>query len=94
MRLRFRRTVSILPGVRLNVGLKSLSVSLGTRGARYTVGTRGQQATVGIPGTGFSVTQPISSKPLAAQRLVFCLVAGITLVLFASFLIHSLAGSP
>ena len=52
MGLGFRRSWGVLPGVRLNLGLKSGSVSFGMRGLHYTVGTRGQRVTVGLPGTG------------------------------------------
>jgi hypothetical protein len=60
MGLRFRRSWGVLPGVRLNLGLKSGSVSFGTRGLHYTVGTRGQHVTVGLPGTGLYWTQTIN----------------------------------
>jgi hypothetical protein len=61
MGLRFRRSWGVLPGVRLNLGLKSGSVSFGTRGLHYTVGTRGQRVTVGLPGTGLYWTRKINS---------------------------------
>jgi len=60
MGLRFRRTWSVFPGVRLNLGLKSGSVSFGVRGLHYTVGTRGQRVTAGIPGTGLFWTKKIN----------------------------------
>lgn len=53
---RFRRTLKILPGVRLNFNKRSASVSVGVRGAHYTVGPNGKRMTVGIPGTGLSYT--------------------------------------
>jgi len=40
MGLRFRRSWGVVPGVRLNLGLKSGSVSFGVRGLHYTVGDR------------------------------------------------------
>lgn len=53
MGLRFRKSISILPGVRLNFGSKSASVSVGVPGFRKTFNTKGQVTTsVGIPGTG------------------------------------------
>jgi Protein of unknown function (DUF4236) len=60
MGLRFRRSWGVLPGIRLNLGLRSGSVSFGTRGLHYTVGTRGQHVTVGLPGTGLHWTQKIN----------------------------------
>ena len=62
MGLRFRRSVRVLPGVRLNVGLKSASVSFGRRGFHYTMGTQGRRVTAGIPGTGLSWTEYASHK--------------------------------
>lgn len=53
MGLRFRKSVSILPGVRLNLGKQSASISVGVPGFRKTINTKGQvTTTVGIPGTG------------------------------------------
>lgn len=59
MGFRFRMSKRIAPGVRLNVGKKSGSISLGGRGARLTAGTRGTRATVGIPGSGLSYTAKV-----------------------------------
>lgn len=58
MGFRFRRSVKIAPGVRLNFGKKSTSVSFGGKGARYTVSSTGKKtASVGIPGTGLSYVE-------------------------------------
>lgn len=55
MGFRFRKSFKIAPGVRLNVGKKSSSVSFGVKGLRTTVSTSGKRThTVGIPGTGIS----------------------------------------
>ena len=58
MGFRFRRSVNILPGLRLNLGKKSASVSVGVRGAHVTL-RPGHKArtTVGLPGTGLSYTE-------------------------------------
>lgn len=56
MRWRFRRSLSIFPGFRINFGKKGVSASLGPRGAKVTVGTKGVRTSVGIPGSGVSVT--------------------------------------
>lgn len=55
--LRFRRSVRILPGVRVNVGKTGISTSIGGRGARVTLGHGHTRATVGLPGTGLSYTE-------------------------------------
>ena len=56
MGFRFRKSIKIAPGVRLNVGTGGLSTSVGPRGARVTFGKRGRHTSVGIPGTGLSYT--------------------------------------
>lgn len=68
MGFRFRRSWSLLPGIRFNVGKKSASLSFGGRGLHYTAGTAGRRVTVGIPGTGLSWTQKLGSPiPRAAS---------------------------
>ena len=56
MGLRFRRSLRLLPGVRLNLSGSGVSASFGRRGAWFTVGPRGTRATIGIPGSGLSYT--------------------------------------
>ncbi|MBM3258231.1 MAG: DUF4236 domain-containing protein [Candidatus Sericytochromatia bacterium] len=57
---RFRRTVRLLPGISLNLGMGRPSVSFGKRGARVTVDEEGVRATTGLPGTGLSYTSRAS----------------------------------
>ncbi len=53
MSLRFRRSVRIAPGVKLNFTKTGLGLTAGTRGAHYSVNTSGAiTRSVGIPGTG------------------------------------------
>lgn len=53
MGLRFRKSISIIPGVKLNFGKTGMSVSTGVPGFRKTFHTSGKvTTTVGIPGTG------------------------------------------
>ncbi len=56
MGFRFRRSIRLLPGLRLNLGKRGVSVSAGVRGAHVTIGKDGTRTTVGIPGTGVSYT--------------------------------------
>ena len=56
MGFRFRRSIKILPGIRINLGKRGVSLSAGVRGANITVGKNGTRTTVGIPGTGMSYT--------------------------------------
>jgi|GEM_PF-2521787 len=56
MGFRFRRSVKILPGIRLNFGTRGISTSIGVRGAHVTFGKTGVRTTVGLPGSGLSYT--------------------------------------
>ena len=61
MAFRFRKSVKIAPGVRLNVGKKSASVTVGGRRARVTSGTAGTTVSASVPGTGMGVSSKLSS---------------------------------
>ena len=55
MGLRFRKSISIIPGVKLNFGKTGMSVSAGVPGFRKTFHSSGKVTTsIGIPGTGLS----------------------------------------
>jgi hypothetical protein len=51
---RFRKRKKLLPGVTLNLGKRSASVSVGPRGAKMNVGRRGAMGTLTLLGTGLS----------------------------------------
>lgn len=58
MGLRFRRSVKLCKGVRLNFGKTGASISVGGNGIRKTFHTSGKVTTsVGIPGTGIYWTE-------------------------------------
>lgn len=52
MALRFRRSVKLAPGVRLNFSGSGASLTVGPRGASANFGSRGAFLNAGIPGTG------------------------------------------
>jgi len=57
MGLRFRKSIKIAPGVKINLNKNSVSATVGTKGAHYTVNSKGKKTTtVGVPGTGISYT--------------------------------------
>ncbi len=65
MGLRFRKSIKIAPGVKLNLNKKSTSVTVGAKGKHYTVNSNGKTTkTVGIPGTGlsYSITSDSSNQ--------------------------------
>lgn len=59
MGFRFRRSIKIAPGIRLNVSKSGLSASVGRPGATVNISNRGTRATVGIPGTGISYSEKL-----------------------------------
>jgi hypothetical protein len=66
MGLRFRKSVRIIPGVRLNLGLRGPSVSVGGHSVTYNIAAKGSRVTLGLPGTGVSYSQTVSHQnPLA-----------------------------
>jgi hypothetical protein len=61
MGFRFRKSVRIAPGIRVNFSARGASVSAGPRGASLSFGSRGAYANVGIPGSGLSFRDRIDS---------------------------------
>ena len=57
MGFRFRRTVRLLPGIRLNFSRSGVSTSFGGQGATLNVSRQGVRSTVGLPGTGLSYSK-------------------------------------
>ena len=86
----FRRSVTILPGVRINLGKKSASVSLGVRGLRYTTGTAGKRVTVGLPGTGLSYTKRLKDAPQSGGSILSKIIFGVVIVPMGIFIISFL----
>lgn len=62
MGFRFRKSISIIPGVRVNLSNSGLGLSLGPRGASVSVGRSGVYANLGLPGTGLSYRTRLDSK--------------------------------
>jgi hypothetical protein len=57
---RFRRSVKIAPGIRLNFSGSGVSTTLGGRGASVNLSDRGSRATASIPGSGISYSTRLS----------------------------------
>ena len=69
MGFRFRKSIKIAPGVRINLKKNGLSsVSMGKRGATVNVGKKGTRGTVGIPGSGLSYSSYQSHTQLKNQH--------------------------
>lgn len=84
MGFRFRRSVKLLPGVRLNFSTRGVSTSIGRRGATLNIGRHGTRATIGLPGTGLSYTTrlsgPASRQPPSGAEPTQQPSAGATIV--------------
>lgn len=69
MGLRFRKSISIIPGVKLNFGKTGMSVSTGVPGFRKTFHTSGRVTTsVGIPGTGLYYVDTKNTRTQSNRR--------------------------
>jgi len=63
MAIRFRKSIKLMPGVRVSLSKSGVSGSLGTNGARVSVNSKGQvRGTAGISGTGLSSTTMLNGK--------------------------------
>ncbi len=62
MSLRFRRSIKLAPGIRMNLSGSGISWSLGPRGASVGIGKRGTFLNTGIPGTGLYSRQQLASN--------------------------------
>jgi hypothetical protein len=84
MGFRFRKYFGVLPGLRVNLGKKRVSLSIGVRGLTANISKDGIRKTVSAPGTGLSYSsyqkyskQEDSDKdrpPLALYGLIFAIV--------------------
>jgi hypothetical protein len=61
MGFRFRKSINLLPGIKLNISKSGLSTTIGKPGARINISGRGTRGTIGIPGTGVSYSENLSS---------------------------------
>ena len=69
MGFRFRKSIKLFPGLRLNLSKSGVSMSVGAPGATLNLSQRGARTTLGIPGTGVSYSSRLStpSSPAATR---------------------------
>ncbi|MDR0863523.1 MAG: DUF4236 domain-containing protein [Candidatus Symbiothrix sp.] len=87
MGLRFRKTIKLMPGVKLNLSKGGISTTIGSRGFSVTSSKRGTYLNAGISGTGLSsrtnigkISQksnnkeqvPKEIKPISRATYLFC----------------------
>ncbi len=68
MPIRFRRTLKVAPGVKLNFSKSGISTTVGPKGFHFTFGKRGVRRTVSIPGTGVSEVDYVKKNETEAQK--------------------------
>lgn len=62
MPLRFRKSINLGGGIRLNLSKKGIGMSAGVKGFRVGTGPRGTRMSVGIPGSGLSFQKNIGAR--------------------------------
>jgi hypothetical protein len=68
MGFRFRRSIRLGKGLRINLSKTGASLSVGRRGATVNFGPKGEKFTVGLPGSGLSYSHIISQELPAATH--------------------------
>lgn len=71
MGFRFRKSIKILPGLKLNLTHKGItSASIGKPGASLNIGKKGTRTSIGIPGTSLSYSKhhPYTNQPNPLQN--------------------------
>lgn len=61
MAIRFRKSIKLAPGLRMNLSGSGVGWTLGPRGASIGIGQKGTYLNTGIPGSGFYARQALSS---------------------------------
>jgi hypothetical protein len=95
---RFRHSMRLAKGLRINLSKSLTSLSVGRRGATVNFGPKGERVTVGLPGTGLSYSDTLhtaqphdTSIPAAPdkQSTVFQAIGRIFIGLLILFLMSS-----
>jgi len=100
MGTRFRKSIKITPGVKLNLNKKSVGFTIGTRNARVTLNSRGRMTTsVGIPGTGLPAFKKVtkigglksrySNKTLKRFSVIFYILGALLAVMALLLIIEA-----
>ena len=82
MGIRFRKTINLGGGLKLNLNKKSAGLSFGSKGARFSVNSDGRKTTsIGIPGTGLYWTKTSDGKSSLTPLNIVTLVLLIPFIL-------------
>lgn len=66
MGLRLRKSIKLVPSLKLNLSKSGMSLTAGRRGACVNFSSRGTRATVGMPGTGISYSAKLGGTKAGA----------------------------
>jgi len=66
--LRYRSSIRLVKGLRINLSKSGASLSVGRPGATVNLGKRGVRTTVGLPGTGISYNETAPWHRRVARR--------------------------
>jgi hypothetical protein len=73
MAIRFRKSIKLAPGIRMNLSGSGVSWTIGPRGASVGIGKRGSYLNAGLPGSGLYARQALTarqSRPSDSRRAV------------------------
>jgi hypothetical protein len=70
--LRYRKTIGIGGGARINLSKSGVGISVGVKGLRVGTGPRGARITASIPGTGLSYTKQFGPSDVSASSTTEC----------------------
>ena len=68
MGFRYRSSIRLARGLRINLSKSGASLSVGGRGATVNLGKRGVRTTVGLPGSGVSYSETAPWHRRVARR--------------------------
>lgn len=90
MGFRFRKIISVIPGVKVNLSKSGASTSIGGHGATVNVGTSGRKTvTLGVPGTGMSYQLPLNASAVALL-IVVVLIVGVAYLVAPTYVTAAL----
>lgn len=71
MGFRFRKSIKVAPGVKINLGKKGASVTVGNKFARTTIGKGRRTNSISLPGTGISYSTQTTKRKKRPQRVAY-----------------------
>ena len=70
MGIRFRKYITIIPGVKINLSKSGVSATIGHKGASVNISKNGTFVNAGIPGTGIFMRERISETRTGKPRTI------------------------